>query len=125
NRELSWRLQAAASYTYQSGPWTGPILTRLPAPDPAFGPPTVTLPNGRVVSNPLATPIRFAYATRGDGQFQMKAMQALNLRIGRTFVMARGRLETAADLFNRTNHDADQSVQSGTNQLYSPFFCVG
>jgi len=125
NYELPWSLQLAGSFTYQSGPWSGPILTRLSAPDPAFGPPTVTLPNGRVVSNPLATPIRFAYATRDNGQFELKAMQTLNLRIGRTFVIARGRLETAADLFNVTNHDADQSVQNGTNQLYSPFFGIG
>jgi hypothetical protein len=123
--EIPWGLQLAGSFTYQSGPWSGPILTRLPAPDPAFGPPTVTLPNGRVVSNPLATPIRFAHDTRAEGQFQLKAMQALNVRIGRTVAMARGRLEMAADLFNVTNRDADQSVQNGTNQLYSPFYGVG
>ena len=123
--ELPWSLQLASHFTYQSGPWSGPIVTRLPAPDPAFGPPTVTLSNGRVVSNPLATPIRFANATHADGQFQLKAMQALNVRIGRTFAIGRGRLETAVDLFNVTNHNADQSVQNGTNQLYSPFYGIG
>lgn len=123
--ELPWDVQVATTYTFQSGPWTGPILMQLPAPDPAFGPPTVALTNGRVVSNPLATPIRFAYATRADGQFQLKAMQMWNLRVGRTFGLPRGRLETAADVFNITNHDADQGVQNGTNQLYSPFYGVG
>ena len=105
--------------------WSGPILTRLPAPDPAFGPPTVTLPNGRTVSNPLATPIRFAYPTRGDGQFSLGALQIWSLRIGRTFTMRHGRLETAADVFNLTNHDADQALQIGGNQQYNPFFGTG
>src|SRR5206468_3421286 len=54
----------AANYALQKGRWSGPILTRLAAPDPKFGPSTVTLSNGRVVSNPLATPVRFAYETR-------------------------------------------------------------
>ena len=125
NYELPWRMQLAASYTVQSGPWSGPILTRLPAPDPSFGPPTVTLPNGRIVSNPLATPVRFAYPTRGDGQFSLRALQIWSLRIGRTFSMRGGRLETAADIFNVTNHDADQAVQIGGNQQYNPFFGTG
>ena len=47
------------------------------------------------------------------------------MRIGRTFAIGRGRLETAVDLFNVTNHNADQSVQNGTNQLYSPFYGIG
>src|SRR5262249_7403909 len=106
--ELPSDIQVATTYTFQSGPWSGPILTPLPAPDPAFGPPTVPLPNGRFVPNPLATPIRFAYATREDGQFQLKAIQIWNLRVGRTFRMPRSRLETAVDVFNITNHDADQ-----------------
>jgi len=122
---LPWDMQVATTYTYQSGLWSGPILKQLAAPDPAFGPPTVTLSNGRVVSNPLATPVRFAYDTREQGQFQLKAMQIWNIRVGRTFALPHGRLEGAADVFNITNHDADQSVQSGTNQLYSPFYGIG
>src|SRR5262249_31312650 len=63
-----WDIILATNYTFESGLWSGPVVTRIPAPDPAFGPPTVTLSNGRVVSNPLATTIRFADATRDDGQ---------------------------------------------------------
>jgi hypothetical protein len=122
---LPWDMQVATTYTFQSGPWSGPIFKQLPAPDPAFGPPTVTLSNGRVVSNPLATPIRFAYDMRKDGQFRLKAMQMWNVRVGRAFPMPHGLLEGAVDVFNLTNHDADQAVQIGTNQLYSPFYGTG
>ena len=64
-------LVLAANYTLPVRLWSGPIVTRLAAPDPRFGPPTVTLSNGRIVSNPLATTIRFANATRDDGQFTL------------------------------------------------------
>jgi hypothetical protein len=123
--ELPWNVQLATSYAFQSGPWSGPILTRLPAADPAFGPATVTLSNGRVVSNPLATPIRFAHETRRDGQFSLPAVHVWNVRVGRTFPIGRWRLETAADVFNVTNHDADQALQIGGNQQYNPFFGTG
>jgi hypothetical protein len=81
-------------------------VTRLATPDPRFGPPTVTLSNGRVVSNPLATTIRFANATRGDGQFTLPFGHALNLRIGKDVSFGTRRLETALDVFNVANHDA-------------------
>jgi hypothetical protein len=51
-----WNIDLAISYTLQKGRWSGPILTRLAVPDPQFGPATVTLSNGRVVSNPLRQP---------------------------------------------------------------------
>src|SRR4029453_3463685 len=78
-----WNLTVAANYTFQSGLWSGPITTRVAAPDPQFGPPTVTLSNGRVVSNPLATTIRFAHPTRDDGQFTLSSLHLWNLRVGR------------------------------------------
>ena len=62
---------------------------------------------------------------REDGQFRLKAMQMWNVRVGRTFPMPHGRLESAVDVFNVTNHDADQAVQIGTNQLYSPLYGTG
>jgi hypothetical protein len=109
-----------------SGIYSGPVLTRIAAPDPRFGPPTVTLSTGRVVSNPLATTFRYAYGTRGEGQFQTPTLHRLNIRIGRDFVIGRQRLETAIDIFNVTNHDADQQVNFGGNQLqasnYRTFF---
>ena len=120
-----WELLLAATYNVQSGPWSGPILTRIAAPDPQFGPPTVTLPNGRVVSNPLATQLRFAYPRRADGQFTLGALQMLNLRVGRGFAVGGERLEIAFDLLNVTNHGADQWLQGGANQLESPTFGQG
>jgi hypothetical protein len=120
-----WELSLAAAYTVQSGPWSGPILTRIAAPDPQFGPPTVTLSNGRVVANPLATQLRFAYPTRAEGQFTLGAFHLLNLRLSRAFSLGAQRLEVAVDLLNATNHGADQAFQDGANQLESPTFGKG
>jgi hypothetical protein len=120
-----WALSLAAAYTVQSGPWSGPILTRIAAPDPQFGPPTVTLSNGRVVANPLATQLRFAYPARAEGQFTLGALHQLNLRIGRGFSFGAQRLELAVDLLNVTNHGADQGFQDGAHQLQSPTFGRG
>jgi hypothetical protein len=120
-----WDVLLAATYNVQSGPWSGPILTRIAAPDPQFGPPTMTLSNGRVVPNPLATQLRFAYPTRADRQFTLGAFHLLNLRVGRGFSVGAQRLELAVDLLNVTNHGADQSFQDGANQLESPTFGKG
>jgi hypothetical protein len=117
-----WGLLLAANFTAQSGIYSGPIVTRVAAPDPAFGPPTVTLSNGRVVSNPLATVIRFAYPTRGDGQRTTPRFYALNLRIGRRFTIAHTKLDASFDLFNATNNGADMSFQGGANQMYNVLF---
>lgn len=78
-----WKLTVALNYSRQAGLSSGPILARIAAADPQFGPPTVTLSNGRVVSNPLATTTRFAFATRWDGQFQLPPLNIVNLRVGR------------------------------------------
>jgi hypothetical protein len=115
-------LLVGGSYTFQSGAWSGPIVSRLAAPDPAFGPSTITLSNGRVVSNPLATTIRFAYANRGEGQLETPPFHALNLRVGRRFTIAAVKLDAALDVFNLTNNGADLSFQSGANQQYNPLF---
>jgi hypothetical protein len=118
-----WRLVLASTVSAQSGLPTGPVVTRIAAPDPRFGPPTVTLSNGRVVSNPLATTVRFAYGDRGEGQVDGPAIVAWNARIGRDFrFTAVRRLELAVDIFNITNRGAVQSVLGGGNQLYSPNF---
>jgi len=120
--EGPWGLSLATNYTYQSGIWSGPVVTRLAIADPAFGPATVTLSNGRVVSNPLATTIRFAYPTRGDGQLKTPPFHAWNLRVGRRFTWRGTRFDTAVDVFNLTNHDADLSFQSGANQTYNSLY---
>jgi hypothetical protein len=117
-----WGLTLATNYTFQSGTWSGPIVTRIAAPDPAYGPATVRLSNGRVVSNPLATVIRFAYPTRGEGQLRTPALHALNLRAGRRFALRRVKIDASLDVFNLTNHGADLGFQFMSNQTYNPLF---
>ena len=117
-----WSVLIATSYVFQSGAWSGPIVTRLAAADPAFGPATVTLSNGRVVTSPLATVIRFAHPTRGDGQLTTPDLHVWNLRLGRRFTMRGLKLDAAVDAFNVTNNGADLSFQNGANQQYNPLF---
>jgi Carboxypeptidase regulatory-like domain/TonB dependent receptor len=119
-----WALLIASHYTFQSGAWSGPIVTRIAAADPAFGPTTVTLSNGRVVTNPLATVIRFARSDRGEGQLTTPDLHSWNLRVGRRFSWGRVTWDGGLDLFNVTNNGADLSFQSGGNQTYSPLYGV-
>jgi TonB-dependent receptor-like protein len=114
-----WRLLLATNVVALSGPYSGPIVTRIAAADPQFGPSTVTLSNGRVVSNPLATTIRFAYATRGDGQIKAPNLLIWNVRVGRDFLIAGRKFDIGLDIINVPNRDADQQFQSGGNQLYN------
>jgi hypothetical protein len=119
-----WHLLLASNLTVLSGPYGGPIVNRIAAPDPRFGPSTVTLSNGRVVSNPLATTIRFAFPTRGEGQIKAPNLILWNIRAGRDFVFGARRLSVAFDVVNVTNRAADQQFQSGGNQLYSPNYAI-
>jgi hypothetical protein len=121
-----WDLQVAANYTLQYGRWSGPIFTRIAAPDPQFGPTTVTLSNGRLVSNPLATTLRFANATQADGQFVLPATHYFNLRFARDFkFMATNRINVAFDLLNVVNAGGFQGFLSGANQLFSANYGKG
>jgi hypothetical protein len=106
-----WRLILATNVSVQSGTPTGPATTNLASPDPQFGPPTLRLSNGRLVSNPLATTLRFAYADRGTGQLWTPWLTTWNLR-----------LDASIDVFNVTNNAADQQFVSGGNQVNSPNF---
>ncbi len=121
-------LTLATNLVVLSGPYSGPLVTRIAAADPRFGPPTVTLSNGRVVSNPLATTIRFCGSqtlpcepnpTRGDNQIKAPTLIIWNVRVGRDFRVGKQRLTAAVDVVNVLNHDADQQFQSGGNQLYN------
>ena len=109
----------SGTYSIQAGPYTGPVVTRLAAADPAFGPASVTLSNGRVVANPLATTIRFVGPTRGDGQIETDPLTVLNLRVGKALRFGTRKLEIAYDVFNALNADAFQQFKSGGNQTYS------
>jgi hypothetical protein len=120
-----WDVVIATNYTFQSGLWSGPITTRLAAPDPRFGPATVRLSNGRDVSNPLATTIRFAHETRNDGQFTLAPIHIWNLRIGRNIRLGNRRLETAVDILNLTNHGAFHMVEQGGGQTFNPLYGQG
>lgn len=124
--ETPWRVVAAVNYSYQSGAYSGPVVTKISAADPQFGPSTLVLSNGRKVSNPLATTIRFAYRTRGDGQLQLNPLQNLNVRVGYTIPLpAKRQIQFALDIFNLTNQGAYEQWESGANQLYSPNYGVG
>jgi hypothetical protein len=114
-----WRLLIASNVVFLSGPYSGPIVTRSAAPDPRFGPPIVALSNGRLVSNPLATTIRFAHATRGEGQIEAPALLIWNVRLGREIVTGRHRISTAIDVNNVTNRGAYQQFLPGGNQIYN------
>lgn len=117
-----WQLLLAASYALQSGLWSGPVVTRIDAPDPQFGPPALRLPNGRLVSNPLATQIRFAHPTRDEGQLRTESHHAVNLRVGREFRFKGTQLEISADVFNLFNAATDLLFETGANQMYSSSF---
>lgn len=117
-----WDVLLAGSYVFQSGVWSGPIVTRLSAPDPAFGAAMTRLSNGRVASNPLATDIRFAGETRADPQRTLPGLHVVNLRLGRETRFGRYRIEGAVDVFNLTNRGADQWFVSGANQAFNSSF---
>jgi outer membrane receptor protein involved in Fe transport len=115
-----WDFELAGNYTLQTGRYAGPIFTKIGAPDPAFGPATLTLSNGRLVSNPLATTLRFAYPTIGDGQFELPAVHYQSVRVGRTFALGSDRKLTAAlDILNILNLSGYQGFLAGANQLFS------
>ncbi|MFB3855500.1 MAG: carboxypeptidase regulatory-like domain-containing protein [Vicinamibacterales bacterium] len=100
--EGPWAVTVAASYLYQMGQYSGPILTLIPAADVPF-PTTVTLSNGRVVSNPLATRTRFYYSTRAEGQERAPSLNVVNLSIGKRFRYGRHTLQAAVQAFNLLN----------------------
>jgi hypothetical protein len=123
--QAPWGFLAASNLSWLSGPWSGPVVTKLAAPDPQFGPPTLTLSNGRVVSNPLATTIRFANATRDIGQIEAPTIVIWNVRLGRTFKLGTRTFQANVDVFNVTNRGADQQfLIPGGNQTYSPNYAL-
>jgi hypothetical protein len=109
----------SANYSLQSGPYTGPVLRQLAAADTSFGPASITKSTGGTVANPLFTTLRYAGATRGDGQLEADALQVLNLRFGKNLRFGAQKLELAFDIFNSLNGDTFQQFKSGGNQTYS------
>ena len=121
-----WDFVVAAHYTLQKGLSSGPILNRLAAADPQFGPPSVRLSNGRTVSNPLATTVRFEFPTRGEGQYQLPGVHYLNLRVGRQFrLRGENRFGVDLDVLSLLNGDGYQGFLTGANQLFSTNYGKG
>ena len=126
-----WGLTLSSNLNIFSGPYTGPIVSYLAAPDPQFGPATLVLSNGRTVSNPLATTVRFAYASRGEGQLQAPTLAQWNARVARRFALGNRRFEIGLSVLNITNRDALQEFlgggapNTGSNQIGSPNFAYG
>jgi hypothetical protein len=95
----------------------------LTAPDPQFGPARITLANGTTQPNPLATAIRFAYPTRGEGQIANPIVTPLGLKIAREFKFSEQRkLEFGANILNVLNQPEFYQFAGGANQRYSPNF---
>jgi hypothetical protein len=120
-----WALVASGSYTVVAGNWTGPVIDQLPANSPlipVFGPTTVVSSTGVRQSNPLATRIRFAYPTRGEGQPRAPDVHIVGIKLGRRISLGGDRnVELAFDVFNLLNagHYTEFSRQ-GANRKYNP-----
>ncbi|HEY0872888.1 MAG TPA: TonB-dependent receptor, partial [Vicinamibacterales bacterium] len=117
-----WQLVLATNYNFSTGPWSGPVVTQISEPDPAFGPPVVILPNGRAVSNPLATTFRFPGSDRSEGQFTVPAIHVWNVRVGRTFTARNAKLEVSVNVLNALNNASDQVLEIGGNNLRDPAY---
>lgn len=115
-----WDVKIGASYIIQSGGWAGNIVTRLAAPDPVFGPAQTTLADGSTQPNPLATTIRFAFPTRGEGQPRNEDERYLQLQLGKAFTFGTQKAEISLGIFNVFNSGAQQQWLAGANQQYSP-----
>lgn len=114
-----WKISVAGSYILSAGDYSGPIVMRIAAADPTFGPSSFKLPTGSNVSNPLATTIRFKNATRGEGQIRNESVKSLQLKLGRRFKIGRPEIEVAGNFFNILNAGNFQQYASGANQTYS------
>ncbi len=124
-----WQISIGASYVIQAGGYVGPVINRLSAADPIFGPATVRLADGSTQSNPLATTIRFCGAAslpcaanpiRSDGQTINDTNRYLQLKIGRVIKIANGgTVEPSLNIFNVFNTGAYTQWDTGANRLYS------
>ena len=118
----------SGSYTAVGGPWTGPILTQLPANSPEvtrFGPSNVVNPQTRArFANPLATRIRFLYPTRGEGQGALPYVHTINMKVGyRLKLQGSQYVQLGANIFNVMNAGRyTEWHRSGANLSYNPNF---
>jgi hypothetical protein len=118
---LPLKFTVSAIYQVQSGAFGGALTKTLPAADPAFGPASITLSNGRVVSNPLASTSRLV-GPRSDGQLQLPTVVRLNMRFGKQLRLSeRMTLDAACDFFNITNNGDPLFFLNGTNTSLATF----
>ena len=120
-----WGITLAGSYEVGAGDYTAPIVTRIAAADPIFGPARVTLADGTTQANPLATTIRFAYPTRGEGSVLNEPTRSLQLKVGKEFTYGRNRLLTSLNIYNLLNSGANTQNADGANQQYDPAYLSG
>ena len=123
----TWRapmsLVVSGSLTARRTHWAGPIYDRLSTPDPRFGPARITLANGTTQPNPLATAIRFAYPTRGEGQVANPMLFPLGLKVAREFTFSGSqKVEIGTNILNVFNQPEFYQFASNANQRYSPNF---
>ncbi len=119
-----WDVTLAASYTILAGPWSGPLVDRLPVGDPqlaVFGPAQVVLANGTTQSNPLSTRMRFVGENRGSEQVQAPAIQTLGLNFNKTVKLGASREAViGVAVFNALNAgNYTQYNYSGANEVFN------
>ena len=75
--------------------------------------------------------MRFAYASRGEGQLQAPTLAQWSARVGWRFALGSRRFDIALSLLNIANREALQEflggdgVNTGSNQIGSPSFAYG
>ena len=117
----------SGSYSVVSGGWSGWIVDRLPSNHPdvlRYGPATVRSSTGARHPNPLATRIRFAYPTRGEGQVLLPAVHTVGLKTSKVFRFGGGRdVQVSANLLNLLNGGrGTEYARGGANRLYGSVF---
>ena len=115
---------AAGSYSIVSGGWSSWIVKQLPRDSPeiaVFGPATVVSSTGVRQSNPLATRIRFAYPTRGEGQVLLAATHTVGLKISKRFRLGGSRdMEVGMNILNLLNAGrGTEYARGGANRQYN------
>lgn len=120
-------IQVAGSYSVVSGGHSGPIVDRLPANHPdvlQFGPATVVSSTGARQPNPLATRIRFAYPTRGEGQVLLAAVHTVGLKVTKRFRLGGTRdFLLSANTLNLLNGGrGTEYARGGANRRYGAVF---
>lgn len=123
--QAPYGMSVSSNWTAVMGPWTGPIIDQLAANDPqirVFGPNTIVSSTGVSQSNPLATRIRFAFPTRGEGQVGQATVHTVGLKLAKNFRLGGPRVvQVGFNMFNVLNAARfTEWSRSGANRLYSP-----